>query len=168
MTGDDIPANPSVLNTTVLSNFAYIDRLWVVAGLSGICTVPVVREELENGVDDHPYLQSALDILDDEIPVVPISETVANREAVVSDHLDAGEAQAFAVADAHDGRLLTDDGDARSFAKEQGVTVVGSVGVLLAAIDAGKLNESTADEWLSTWIDEIGYYVPYRSISDYR
>jgi predicted nucleic acid-binding protein len=168
MTGDGIPANPSVLNTTVLSNFAYIDQLWVVTGLSGICTVPVVREELENGVDDHPYLQSALDILDDEIPVVPISETVANREAVVSDHLDAGEAQAFALADAHDGRLLTDDGDARSFAKEQGVTVVGSVGVLLAAIDAGKLNESTADEWLSTWIDEIGYYVPYRSISDYR
>ena len=168
MTGDGMPANPSVLNTTVLSNFAYIDQLWVVTGLSGIRTVPVVREELENGVDDHLYLQSALDILDDEIPVVPISETVANREAVVRDHLDAGEAQAFALADAHDGRLLTDDGDARSFAKEQGVTVVGSVGVLLAAIDAGKIDESTADEWLSTWIDEIGYYVPYRSISDYR
>jgi hypothetical protein len=83
MTGDDIPANPSVLNTTVLSNFAYIDQPWVVAGLSGICAVPIVREELENGVDDHPYLQSALDTLDDEIPVVPISETVANREAVV-------------------------------------------------------------------------------------
>jgi predicted nucleic acid-binding protein len=168
MADDEIPANPSVLNTTILSNFAYIDQLWVVAGLSGVCTVPIVRKELENGVDDHPYLQFALGTLDDEIPVVPISETVANREAVVSDHLDAGEAQAFAFADAHDGRLLTDDGDARSFAKEQGVTVVGSVGVLLAAVDAGKLDESTADEWLSTWIDEIGYYVPYRSISDYR
>ena len=59
MIGDDIPANPSVLNTTVLSNFAYIDQLWVVADLSGICTVPVVREELEHGVDDHPDLQSA-------------------------------------------------------------------------------------------------------------
>jgi len=45
MTGNDIPANPSVLNTTVLSNFAYIDQLWVVAGLSGICAVPVVRED---------------------------------------------------------------------------------------------------------------------------
>ncbi|GAB6862809.1 twitching motility protein PilT [Haloplanus litoreus] len=167
MTGDGIPANPSVLNTTVLSNFAYIDQLWIVAGLSGICTVPVVREELEHGVGDHPYLQSALGTLDDEIPVVPISETVANREAVVSDHLDAGEAQAFALADAH-GRLLTDDGDARSFAKEQGVTVVGSVGVLLAAINAGKITEQTADEWLSTWIDEIGYYVPYRNIKGYR
>jgi predicted nucleic acid-binding protein len=168
MTGDDIPANPSVLNTTVLSNFAYIDQLWVVAGLSGICTVPVVREELEHGVDDHPYLQSALDTLDDEIQVVTISDTVANRETVVSDHLDPGEAQAFALADAADGRLLTDDGDARSFAKDQGVTVVGSVGVLLAAIEAEKIDEPTADEWLSTWIDEMGYYVPYQSISEYR
>jgi predicted nucleic acid-binding protein len=168
MTGVGVPATPSVLNTTVLSNFAYIDELWVVADLSGICTVPVVREELERGVDEHPYLQSALDTLDDEIPVAPISDTVANRETVVSDHLDAGEAQAFALADAHDGRLLTDDGDARSFAREQAVTVVGSVGVLLAAIDAGKIDEPTADEWLSTWIDEIGYYVPYQSISEYR
>jgi len=168
MTGGDIPPNSSVLDTTVLSNFAYIDELWVIAGLDGICTVPVVREELERGVGHHPYLQAALDTLDGEIPVATISETVANRETVVSDHLDPGEAQAFALADAHDGRLLTDDGDARSFAKEQGVTVVGSVGVLLAAIDAGKIDESAADEWLSTWIDEIGYYVPYRTISEYR
>ena len=168
MTADDSPAHPRVLDTTVLSNFAYIDQLWVIAGLAGICTVPFVREELRNGVDEHPYLQSALEALDGEIPVVTISETVSNREAVVGDHLDPGEAQAFAVADAHDGRLLTDDGDARSFAKEQGVPVVGSVGILLAAIDAGKIDEQTADEWLSTWIDDIGYYVPYRSISEYR
>ncbi|QSG10658.1 PIN domain containing protein [Halapricum desulfuricans] len=168
MTDDDLPASPSVLNTTVLSNFAYIDQLWVVADLSGICTVPVVREELEHGVGNHPYLQRTLDTLDDEIPVATISDTVANRETVVGGHLDPGEAQAFALADAHDGRLLTDDGDARSFAKDQGVTVVGSVGVLLAAIDAGKIDEATADEWLSTWIDEIGYYVPYQTISEYR
>jgi predicted nucleic acid-binding protein len=168
MTGAGVPATPSVLNTTVLSNFAYIDQLWVVTGLSGICTVPVVREELEHGVADHPYLQPALDTLDDDIPVAMIPDTVADREAAVRSRLDAGEAQAFALADVHDGRLLTDDGDARSFAKEQGVTVVGSVGVLLAAIDAGKIDESTADQWLSTWIDEIGYYVPYRSISDYQ
>ncbi len=60
------------------------------------------------------------------------------------------------------------DGGARSFAKDQAVTVVRSVGVLLAAIDAGKINEATVDEWLSTWVDKIGYYVPYRTISKYR
>ncbi|MCX2819439.1 twitching motility protein PilT [Haladaptatus sp. F3-133] len=168
MTGDGVPANPTVLNTTLLSNFAYIDQLWVVAGLSGVCTVPVVREELKDGVDNHPYVRSGLDILDDRIPTATVSETVADREEVAGTHLDPGEAQAFALADAHDGRLLTDDGDARSFAKDQGVTVIGSVGVLLATVDAGKIDEQTADEWLSTWIDDIGYYVPYRSISEYR
>ncbi|ERG97768.1 MAG: hypothetical protein J07HQX50_01796 [Haloquadratum sp. J07HQX50] len=119
MTGDGIPANPSVLNTTVLSNFAYIDQLWVVAGLSGICAVQVVCEELEGGVGDHPYLQLALDTLDDEIPVATISDTVANREAVVSNHLDPGEAQAFALADAEDGRLLTDDNPAHTAANRR-------------------------------------------------
>jgi predicted nucleic acid-binding protein len=168
MTTGDVPPNPSVLNTTILSNFAYIDRVHMLGELAGICTVPVVREELLNGVDNYPYLQSALDNLNDGIPVATISDTVANREAVVSNYLDPGEAQAFALADAHDSRLLTDDGDARAFAKDQGVTVIGSVGVVLAAIDAGKIDEETADEWLSTWIDEIGYYVPYRNIADYR
>jgi len=33
---------------------------------------------------------------------------------------------------------------------------------------AGLDIQATADEWLSTWIDEIGYYVPYRTISEYR
>ena len=101
-------------------------------------------------------------------PVAPIWETVANRDAVVRGYLDPGESRAFALADVHDGRLLTDDGDARQFAKEQGVTVVGSVGVLLAAIDAAKIDEATANGWLQTWIDELGYRVPYHSIEDYR
>lgn len=166
MTGD-IPPNPSVLNTTVLSNFAYIDELEIVASLARICTVPVVREELENGIGNHPYLQSALDVLDEEIPVARIPETVANREAVVREHLDPGEAQAFALADAHKGRLLTDDGDARSFAREQGISVVGSVGVLIAALDSERIDKATADAWPKIWIDDIGYYVPNWDIDEY-
>lgn len=162
------PSSPSVLNTTVLSNFAYIERVDLLADLVGICTVPVVRSELREGVADHPYLQSALDILTTEIPVATIDNAVRSREAAAKSTLDAGEAQAFAMAEIHDGRLLTDDGDARSIAREHDVTVVGSVGVLLAAIDAGRIDEATADEWLATWIDETGYYVPYRTISAYR
>lgn len=53
MTADDVPSNPSVLDTTVLSNVSYVDGIEIVASLSGICTVPVVRDELLNGVDDH-------------------------------------------------------------------------------------------------------------------
>lgn len=168
MTTGGVPSNPSVLDTTVLSNFSFVDHVDLLGKIAGICTVPVVREELEGGVDGHPYLRPALDALDDVVPIAAIPDAVANREAVVRGHLDPGEAQAFALADAHDGRLLTDDGDARTFAKEQGVTVVGSVGVLLAAIDAGRIEESTANRWLETWIDDFGYYVPYRNIEQYR
>jgi len=168
MTADTVPTDPSVLNTTVLSNFAAIDRIDLVGDLAGICAVPEVERELDAGVQTHPYLRPALDALHDTIPLVPISETVANREEVVRSRLDPGEAQAFALADTHDGRLLTDDGDARTFAKQQGVTVVGSVGVLLTALDAGRITEATADNWLQTWIDEYDYYVPYRTIDEYR
>jgi hypothetical protein len=48
------------------------------------------------------------------------------------------------------------------------VIVDNEEGVLLAAINAGEITEQTADGWLSTWIDEIGYYVPYRNIAAYR
>lgn len=168
MTADRAPPNPNVLNTTVLSNFAYVGRVGLLADLAGICTVPYVREELLDGVDGHPFLQAAIDCLSVTIPVVPVSAVVAQRERSASVHLDAGEAQAFALAAANDGRLLTDDGDPRAFAKEHGVPVVGSVGVLLAAIDAEKITEQAANEWLSIWVDEIGYYVPYRTIEEYR
>ena len=63
MTRTEPPSTPSVLDTTVLSNFAYVDHVDVLAGLAGICTVPVVRTELQRGVDSHPYLQSALGAL---------------------------------------------------------------------------------------------------------
>lgn len=168
MTADTVPADPSVLNTTVLSNFAAIDRIDLVADLAGICAVPEVERELDAGVQTHPYLQPALDALHDTIPVAPISETVANREDVVRSRLDPGEAQAFALADTHDGQLLTDDGDARTFAKQQGVTVVGSVGVLLTALDNGRITEPAADNSLQTWVDEYDYYVPYRTMDEYR
>jgi len=168
MTANTIPSDPSVLNTTVCSNFSAIDRIDLVADLTGICAVPEVKRELDAGIQTHPYLQPVLDALDDTIPVAPISETVANREAVVRGHLDPGEAQAFSLADTHDGRLLTDDGDARTFAKDQGVTVVGSVGVLLTALDADRIDEPTANDYLQTWIDDYDYYVPDRAIEAYR
>jgi hypothetical protein len=86
MTGNDVPPSPRVLNTTVLSNFAYIDQVHLLAGLSGICAVPIVQEEPHDGVGDHLYLKSALDSLNDGIPITPISETVANPETFGSSY----------------------------------------------------------------------------------
>ena len=104
MRGDSDPADPTVLNTTVLSNFAYIDRVDLLADLSGVCIVPAVRDELRDGVDDHQFLQSALEGIEEGIQVAPISALVATREAAAVTALDPGEAQAFALAATRYGR----------------------------------------------------------------
>lgn len=56
--------------------------------------------------------------------------------------------------------LATDDLAARDAAGEQGVPVTGSVGLLVLGIDRDALDVATADEWLSTWRSERGYYAP--------
>jgi len=36
------------------------------------------------------------------------------------------------------------------------------------AIDVGKIHQEAADEWLSTWIGEISYCVPCRTVLQHQ
>ncbi|AEM58691.1 conserved hypothetical protein [Haloarcula hispanica ATCC 33960] len=102
MTGNDLPANPSVLNTTVLSNFAYIDQLWIVADLSGICTVPVVRGELEHGVaNTHIFRKHSIRLMTKS--QLRRFRILSQTEKPLLGASRSWGAQAFALADAHDG-----------------------------------------------------------------
>ncbi len=67
---------------------------------------------------------------------------VANRLAVdaLSISLDRGEAEAIVLASERDALLLIDDGDGRKAAKQLGLKVTGTVGLLLMASEDGKLN----------------------------
>lgn len=115
----------------------------------------------------HSYLQAALDVLDEAIPVVDLTDDVRKQDAEFRDHIDPGEAQALAVAAAHDGLLVTDDGDARALAIEHGVRLTGSIGILLEAVDTDRLSHDTADRYLKRWIDEAGFRAPARDLEDY-
>ena len=68
MTGP--PRNATVLNTTVRSNFAQIDRVELLLNLPRLVTVAAVQTELEEGTETHPYLKHALAVLGEEIPVI--------------------------------------------------------------------------------------------------
>ena len=58
----------------------------------------------------------------------------------IGGHLDHGEAEAIALAlEIHQRNILIDDDDGRTIAKRQGLSVIGSVGVLLLARSAGLL-----------------------------
>lgn len=123
--------------------------------------------ELRAGVESYPYLQRALDRLGEEIPVRTLDDST---EALASDleaRLDPGEASAFAVADSQNGTLVTDDGPARKLARDDGVPVTGSIGVLIIAVEADRVSKSDADRWLKQWIDDTEYRAPSRDLSDY-
>lgn len=158
------PRNATVLNTTVLSNFAHVGRVELLFDLPQVATVEAVQRELDDGTETHPYLTNAVAALKNEIPVVSSSDEAAQIEETLLETLDPGESQALAVADVADGVLVTDDGDARRTAKCRGVSMTGSIGLLVRFIDDDQLSIATADSYLTRWIDKAGFRSPSRDI----
>jgi predicted nucleic acid-binding protein len=160
MTGP--PRNATVLDTSVLSNFAQVDQVELLLDLHRHVTVDAVRDELERGAETHPYLEHALAVLGAEIPVITPSSSAADVEETLLDALDPGEAQALALAEVADGMIVTDDGDARATANQRGVRATGSIGLLVRFVEDGPVSADTADRYLERWIDEAGFRSPAR------
>ncbi|AUX10584.1 PilT domain-containing protein [Halalkaliarchaeum desulfuricum] len=156
------PGNATVLDTTVLSNFAQVDHVELLLELPRPVTVDAVREELGAGAETHSYVEHALALIGREIPVVTPSGSAEKLEEQLLASLDPGEAQALAVAAVANGMLVTDDGDARTIAKQRGVDLTGSIGLLVRFVEDGHTSASTADEYLKRWIDEAGFRSPAR------
>jgi len=158
----ELPESATVLNTTVLSNFAQVDHIELLLDLPRLVTVEAVRDELESGAETHPYIENALAVLDSEIPVIVPSDAAEKLEETLLETLGAGEAQALAVAEVVDGTVVTDDGDARAIAKERSVDLTGSIGLLVRFVEHSHISAQTADEYLKRWIDEAGFRSPAR------
>ncbi|SEA39773.1 Predicted nucleic acid-binding protein, contains PIN domain [Haloplanus vescus] len=160
MTGP--PTNATVLNTTALSNFAQVDHVELLLDLPRLVTVAAVQEELEAGAETHPYIEHALAILGEEIPVITPSVPAQKLEEQLLESLDPGEAQALAIAEVADGMIVTDDGDARTTARQRGINLTGSIGLLVRFVEDDHISAETADEYLKRWIDEAGFRSPAR------
>jgi predicted nucleic acid-binding protein len=158
------PEHATVLNTTVLSNFAQVDHVDLLLDLPRLVTVDAVQDELEAGTETHQYIEHALAPLGSDIPVITPSSLAATLEEELLATLDPGEAQALAVAEATDGTVVTDDSDARITAKERGIAFTGAIGLLVRFVEDGQIAAQTADEYLKRWIDEAGFRSPARDI----
>ncbi|QSG10286.1 PIN domain containing protein [Halapricum desulfuricans] len=121
-----------------------------------------VQEELDDGAETHRYVEHALAVLGEEIPVVNPSGSAKEIEKNLLESLDPGEAQALAVAEVTDGMVVTDDGDARTTAVQRGVDLTGSIGLLVRFVEDGRIAAETADAYLKRWIDEGGFRSPAR------
>ncbi|WP_152043472.1 hypothetical protein [Salinigranum salinum] len=160
---------PLFLDATVLSNFASSDSVdWLTTLLENPVAVPAVRTELKRGLEHgYGFLDRVIDQLGSEITILEVnSNTRGPDESELRSRLDPGEAESLLGAITHDGTLVTDDLAARRVAAEFDVPVTGSIGLLVLGIRRDALAVETANEWLTTWRDERGYYAPVERIED--
>lgn len=158
-------STPVVFDTVVLSNFAMSDSVeWLADRFERPWTVPAVEDELRRGrAEGYGFLGRLDDLLGGSIGIVkPDMGAVDER---IHAGLDGGETDALIVAMQHEGLLALDDGAARDRAREYGVPVTGSIGILADGVRRNELALETAEEWLETWVIDNGYYSSVKSVA---
>jgi predicted nucleic acid-binding protein len=151
----------ALLDNTVLSNFAIVRRTDLLQqAFDEAATASQVLDEYRAGVligrvppIDWSWLP-ALALNDDEQPLF-------DRLML---GLNAGEAACLAIAATRNGRLVTDDRDAREFAAKMRVSVSGTIGVLARLVAIATLAVPQADQLLAEMI-AAGYRSPIISLT---
>ena len=119
---------------------------------------PIVRSEVR-----HPESRSILEraLLDGTLELVELdttSEAEMKQLARYSTVLDAGEAEALALAVARSWSIALEDRKAQRIATEAGVKWVNCANILLAAIREGQLSVEQADDLFT----RLSCYASYR------
>jgi len=151
----------SVLDTTLLSNFAHAGRpdlLQTALGETAVTTATVLTE-LRQGEAAGLVPRQGWSWL----PLTDLTPAEAALAAGYRKIVDAGEADCLAVAVTRNGRFLSDDMAARRLAQAEGVTVSGTLGVLLHLIEQHHLTLATADALLAQ-MRQAGYRAPVSTL----
>lgn len=152
-----------ILDTTVLSNFSHIRRPDLVQQVFGadVATSPTAWAELMTG--------QALGFLPacawTDVSVIDLSEEEESIAATLRRALDAGEAECLALAQSRRACLCSDDLVARKLAKEHGVPVSGTLGVLLLLVERGELSLEEGERLLAL-MRRQGYRSPVVSLRE--
>ena len=150
-----------LLDTTVLSNFAHIERLDLLRlALPDAMTTPHVVAEFKRGLASGHLPTCDCGWLE----VVELTVSEEANLAHVRMVLDDGEASCIAVALEREASLFTDDLDARRYAQCHGICVSGTLGVLSLLVEGGHLTVAEADDCLERMITH-GYRSPVRSLA---
>jgi predicted nucleic acid-binding protein len=161
--GDGIVAvsRPTLLDNTILTNFALVDRAELVVQLwpTAACTTAAVVAEYAVGVAEGLLPADAWI----DLPVVELT----GEEAAFADHLSsrlgAGERTCLAAALHRQGLLASDDLDARRAADQHRVPRTGSIGILVSCVRHGLLSREDAESLLGEMI-AFGYRSPVGSL----
>ncbi|HZF12883.1 MAG TPA: DUF3368 domain-containing protein [Thermoanaerobaculia bacterium] len=153
---------PSIADTTVLNNFAQLQRPDLLRSVYPDLAAPLpVWNELEMGV--RRGLVPACDW--SWLKILDLTEREEARAAEISGELGAGEAACIAASVFRGFLVLTDDWEARSLGRSLGLEISGSLGVLDRLVLQQVLNLQEADTLLAEMVRR-GFRSPYRSLRE--
>jgi hypothetical protein len=152
-----------IADTTVISNFAYANRLDLLKDIGNTCTTEEVMDELK-AVKRKEDLQIGFSNIFNEI--LKMDEDEMNTFTRLCSKFGRGEASCLAIALHRNAGILTDDLDARRFAQQGSISVSGSVGILIKAIDLGQLSREQGNHLLHLMIAK-GYYSPIETLDEF-
>lgn len=161
-----------IVNTTVISNFASVGQLDILHRLYNRIFISTdVYEEIQMGLSEgYRYYE------DVEMLVYPITKdgwihltSLEGDEelrlfAQIPTRLHAGEASCIAIASQRNWSFLSDDLAARNLARERGLSVSGTLGCLVLAVERDLCRLEDANRWLQQMIDR-GFRSPLNDLS---
>ena len=161
----------TLANTTILSNFAAVDRLDLLQNLHGRLYIPSqVYEEIMNGLEEgydfyagienyiHPFAEDGWVVL---ISLTDDNEIALYQSLTQRHHY--GEAACLAIAQHRHWAFLTDDKQARKTARLLGIVLSGTLGALIQSMKQRLLTLESANELLRKMIAR-GYRSPYERL----
>lgn len=144
-----------VSDTTPIISLMKAGQLELLQKLFGVVYIPeaVYRELTENGI----FLEEVKIIQACEFIYV---EEVDNEKSVTIlrnfTGLDAGESEAIILADEKNSDvLLMDEHKGRQVAKKMGITITGTIGILIQSFDEGMLMKEDVERCIE-WLKERG------------
>jgi hypothetical protein len=152
-----------IANNTVLSNFAFIDKLDILKSIFGkVFITPEIQCEVENGITEGYAFQLRTKLIIDTNNWLLVTRLEQNEQKIfhnLKQKLDAGEASCIAIALERKWAFLTDDKRARRIAKLYNLRLSGTYGILDRAVKENLISKDEGNFLLQSMI-ENGYYSP--------
>jgi predicted nucleic acid-binding protein len=152
-----------LLDNTVLSNFAIVRRSDLVhsAFVEQVGTTEQAFAEMQDGVTIGKVPSCDWDWL----ARVKLTPGEQGQFETFCEHLGEGEASCLAVARERRYRLATDDKDARRLARQLGISLTGTVGILAILVKQGQITLVEGDRFLHEMV-AAGYHAPLMTLRD--
>jgi predicted nucleic acid-binding protein len=160
---DDMTSGLVLLDNTVLTNFALVDRPDLVLELwdTNCATTTEVMAEYQAGIVGHGLPAHSWENLT-QLTLQPAEQSFAGQ---LHPQLGSGERSCIALAVYRQGLFVCDDAKARREAQRHGVTVTGTIGVLVLNVRQGKLPAAEGNALLTNMITQ-GYRSPVTTLDN--